>query len=99
MKFKKRKKFIQLLIPRILIAWLLAGILTLISIVGFYNYITDVFFGVTQKSGSVQIHEGQIKRQFRDGIWESNPGIVKIYLKMITFQIFLLSCARQYQHR
>ena len=83
MKFKKRKKFIQLLIPRILIAWLLAGILTLISIVGFYNYITDVFFGVTQKSGSVQIHEGQIKRQFRDGIWESNPGIVKIYLKAL----------------
>ena len=81
MKFKKRKKLIHLLIPRILIAWLLAGILTVISIVGFYRYITDVFIGMTQRSDATQIHQEQIKRRIRDGIWETNPGLVKMYVK------------------
>ena len=82
MKYKKRKKFYHVLIPRMLTAWALAAILTACGIVGFYEYIADTFIGITQDSNLTGSRENQVRNLFKAGKWETNPGLVEIYVKL-----------------
>lgn len=82
MKYKKRKKFYHVLIPRMLTAWALAAILTACGIIGFYEYIADTFIGITQDSNLTGSRENQVRNLFKAGRWETNPGLVEIYVKL-----------------
>ena len=78
MKFKKRKKFVHLLIPRILIAWAVAGILSLGSVIWFFGY-TNEFF-VSQNAQLMHWTEQYINKALRDDTLEENFGLTVMYM-------------------
>lgn len=80
MKFKKRKKLIHVLIPRMIVAWVLAGILAVCGIMGFYYYVADVFVRYTKDADTVAINNNHIRSLIKDGKLETNPGMIKIYM-------------------
>ena len=78
MKFKKRKKFVHLLIPRMLIAWAVAGILSLGSVIWFFGY-TNEFFA-SQNAQLMHWTETYLNRVLRDDTFENNSGLCAMYM-------------------
>ena len=85
MKYKKRKKFINVLWPRILISWILAAAFSLIIVNLFYDYQTSMFYRLNKEEADLVSRYYRTSEKFSasfDNIEEDRSSIKMLLSSM-----------------